>query len=434
MAGRAVIMTSSERRAVVTGIGTVNPIGKDLATCWDSLRQGKSGVHTIQNFDPAGLPVRFAGEVVNFDAKQFVDKKDRKSLRMMARSIQLAVAAAQLALNDSQAQIDDLDPTRFGVEFGASLIASELEELGQASLVSANGEPGIVDLGKWGSQGLSNIPPLWMLKYLPNMLACHISIMHNAQGPNNTITESDVAGMLAIGEAFRILRRNQADYFLVGGAESRINPLSMVRQCLFQPLSKRNEEPTKASRPFDRQRDGMVLGEGASVLMLEELNHAQKRKAKIYGELVGFGAAFDRGLTGRGLARAIRAALSEAEIDPQDIDHINANGAGTISGDVWEARGLQEVFGDCRPAVPAFAAKSYFGNLGAGSGPTEILTSLLALKHGQLPATLNYQEPDPACPVTVTTGELRPISKPYFLKTGFTELGQCAAAVFRRWE
>ncbi len=427
-------MTSSERRAVVTGIGTVNPIGTDLGTCWDSLREGKSGIDTIQNFDPAGLPVRFAGEVVNFDAKQIVDKKDRKSLRMMARSIQLAVAAAQLALNDSQAQIDDLDPTRFGVEFGASLIASELEELGQASLVSANGQPGIVDLGKWGSQGLSNIPPLWMLKYLPNMLACHISIMHNAQGPNNTITESDVAGMLALGEAFRILGRNQADYFLVGGAESRINPLSMVRQCLFQPLSKRNEEPAKACRPFDRQRDGMVLGEGASVFMLEELNHAQKRQAKIYGELVGFGAAFDRGLTGRGLARAIRAALSEAEINPQDIDHINANGAGTIPGDAWEARGLHEVFGDCRPAVPVFAAKSYFGNLGAGSGPTEILTSLLALKQGQLPATLNYQEPDPACPVTVATGELRPISKPYFLKTGFTELGQCAAAVFRRWE
>jgi 3-oxoacyl-[acyl-carrier-protein] synthase II len=419
---------------VITGIGTVNPIGKDLAGCWDFLHEGKSGIHTIQNFNPAGLPVRFAGEVIGFDAKEFVDKKDRKSLRMMARSIQLAVAAAQLALNDSQIQRESLDPTRFGVEFGASLIASELEELGSASLVSANGQPGVVNFEKWGSQGLSNIPPLWMLKYLPNMLACHISIMHNAQGPNNTITESDVAGMLALGEAFRILGRNQADYFLVGGAESRINPLSMVRQCLFQPLSKHNEDPAKACRPYDRNRDGMVLGEGASVLVLEELEQARKRGAKIYGELVGFGAAFDRGLTGRGLARAIRAALAEAQIKPEDVDHINASGAGTIPGDAWEARGLHEVFGDSKPGVHVFAAKSYIGNLGAGSAPTEILTSLLALKHGQLPATLNYQEPDPACPITVAGGELRPISKPYFLKTGFTEVGQCAAAVFRKWE
>jgi 3-oxoacyl-[acyl-carrier-protein] synthase II len=273
-----------------------------------------------------------------------------------------------------------------------------------------------------------------MLKYLPNMPACHISIMHNAQGPNNTITESDVAGLLALGEAFRITLRNQADFFLVGGAESRINPLSMVRQCLFQPLSKQNENPAQACRPFDRRRDGMVLGEGSSVLVLEELEHARRRGAKIYGEFVGFGAAFDRGLTGRGMARAIRAALKEAEIQPDQIDHINASGSGTIPGDVWEARGIDEVFGSCRPSVPVFAAKTYIGNLGAGSAPTEIVASLLAFEHGQLPATLNYQEPDPACPVTVSAGSLRPVQKPYFLKTGYTELGQCAAAVFRKWD
>jgi 3-oxoacyl-[acyl-carrier-protein] synthase II len=204
-------MVSSHRRAVVTGIGTVSPIGKDLASCWDALRRGQTGIRTIKAFDAGGLPVRFAGEVDKFDAKQFVDKKDRKSLRMMARSIQLAVAAAQLALDDSKIDKEKLDPTRFGIEFGSSLIASELEELGSASLVSTNCQPGMVDLEKWGSQGLANITPLWMLKYLPNMPACHISIMHNAQGPNNTITESDVAGLLALGEAFRITLRNQAD-------------------------------------------------------------------------------------------------------------------------------------------------------------------------------------------------------------------------------
>ncbi len=427
-------MVSSHRRAVVTGIGIVSPIGKDLASCWNCLRRGQSGIRTIQAFNPGGLPVRFAGEVDGFDAKPFVNKKDRKSLRIMARSIQLAVVAAQLALNDSKVDKEKLDPTRFGIEFGASLIASELEELGNASVASANCQPGMVDLEKWGSQGLANITPLWMLKYLPNMPACHISILHNAQGPNNTITESDVAGLLALGEAFRITLRNQADFFLVGGAESRINPLSMVRQCLFQPLSKHNENPAQACRPFDRRRDGMVLGEGSSVLVLEELEHARRRGAKIYGELVGFGSAYDRGLTGRGLARAIRAALTEAEIQPDQVDHINANGSGTIPGDAWEARGIDDVFGSCRPSVPVFAAKTYMGNLGAGSAPTEIVASLLALEHGQLPATLNYQEPDPACPVTVAVGSLRPIQKPYFLKTGYTELGQCAAAVFRKWD
>jgi len=239
---------------------------------------------------------------------------------------------------------------------------------------------------------------------------------------------------LALGEAFRITQRNQPDLLLVGGGESRINPLSMVRQCLFQPLSKHNEDPAHACRPFDRRRDGMVLGEGASVLVLEELEHARRRGAKIYGELVGFGAAFDRGVTGRGLARAARAAMTEAGIQPDQVDHINANGSGTIKGDSWEARGLAEVFQGCQSSVPVFAAKSYFGNLGAGSGPTEIVASLLALMNGQLPPTLNYKEPDPACPVTVATGSLRAITKPYFLKTGLTEVGQCAAAVFRKWE
>jgi 3-oxoacyl-[acyl-carrier-protein] synthase II len=261
----------------------------DLASCWEMLRQGRGGIRTIKSFDPSGLPVRFAGEIAGFDAKNYVEKKDRKNLRMMARSIQLAVAGAQLALTDSAIDKEKIDPTRFGVEFGASLIASELEEMGTAAQVSANGRPGSVDLAKWGQQGIPNIQPLWMLKYLPNMLACHISIMHNAQGPNNTITECDVAGLLALGEAFRILGRDQADLFLVGGAESRINPLGMARQCLFQPLSRRNEEPAKALRPFDRLRDGMVLGEGAGVFILEDLAHAQKRGARIYVELVASG-------------------------------------------------------------------------------------------------------------------------------------------------
>src|SRR5947209_4233928 len=288
----------SPRRAVLTGIGVVCAIGLNPAAYWESLRLRRGGVRPIRQFDPAGLPCRIAGEIEGFEAKNYIDKRERKSLKVMARSIQLAVAAAQLALDDGRVDKAALDPTRFGVEFGAGLIASELEELGYAARTAFPGQIGFIDLEKWGEQGIPQMTPLWMLKYLPNMLACHVSILHNAQGPSNTITESDAASLLALGEAYRIIARDQADFFLVGGGESKLNPLSMSRQCLFQPLSRRNAEPEKACRPFDRSRDGMVLGEGAGVLVIEELEHARRRGARIYAEVAGFGAAFDRERTG----------------------------------------------------------------------------------------------------------------------------------------
>jgi len=355
-------------------------------------------------------------------------------LRMMARTIQLAVSAAQAALDDCKIDKNQLDPMRFGVEFGASLIASELEELGVATQLSVNCQPDTTDLEKWGELGIRAIPPLWMLKYLPNMLACHVSILHNAQGPNNSITESDVASLLAFGEAYRIIGRDGADFFLVGGGESRINPLSMARACLFQDFSKRNDSPEQACRPFDRNRDGMVLGEGAAVFVLEEMEHARRRGARIYAEVVGFGAAFDNKKNGLGVARAIRAALNDANIKPDQVDHINAQGNSTRESDCLEARGICDVFASVQPAPRVIAPKSYFGNLGAGSGTTEVVASLLAFQHGVLPATLNYNVPDPACPVSVAAGGARPVTKPYFVKVGFTDMGQCGALVCRKWD
>jgi 3-oxoacyl-[acyl-carrier-protein] synthase II len=425
-------MAASSRRAVLTGIGVVTSIGQDAGAFWESLRGRRSGIRRIRAFDVSALPVQIAGEVVDFDARRMVEKEHRKGLKAMARTIQLAVGAAQRALEDGRVEKDKLDPTRFGVEFGSGMIATEVDELGDAAVASSNCDPGKVDLEKWGEQGLPIIPPLWMLKYLPNMLACHVSIMHNAQGPNNTITENDVAGLLALGEAFRIVRRDQADFFLVGGAESKLNPLSLVRQSLYEALSRRNDEPEKACRPFDRRRDGIVLGEGGSVLVLEELEHARRRGARVYAEVVGFGCAFDRGRTGAGLARAIRAALAEAGIAPEDVDHINAQGFSAVKADTWEAAGIQEVFGACRPPVPVVAFKSYFGNLGSGGSTTELAASLLALHHGVCPPSLNYDEPDPACPVPVLAGEPRPVTRPCVLKVNFTEMGQCAALVCRR--
>lgn len=425
-------MAASSRRTVITGIGTLNALGLNAAAVWEEFLHGRSGIRPIRNFDASGLPVRIAGEVPGFDARNFVDKKDRRSLKMMARTIELAVSAAQLALNDGTVDKSKLDRTRFGIEFGSGLIAMELQEVADASVVSTNGQAGFVDSGKWGTEGLPLIQPLWMLKYLPNMLACHVSILHDAQGPNNTITESDVASLLALGEAHRILSRDAADFFLVGGAESKVNPLSLVRQCLFEPLSHRNEEPAKACRPFDRDRDGLVLGEGSTVLVVEDLEHARRRGARIYAEVVGFGAAFDKDRSGSGVARAVRAALDEAGIGPPDVDHVNAHGLGSVESDAWEARGLQEVFGPFD--VPVFAPKSYIGNIGAGGGLSELAASVLALHHGALPGTLNYEQPDPDCPVHVHTGAPRPVVKPYAVKVGFTQMGQCAAAVVRKFE
>lgn len=423
------------RRVVVTGLGIVNPIGVTLEEFWESLQSRRSGIGPITLFDASALPVRFAGEVKNFNAKNYLEKKERKQLRVMSRPIQLAIAGAQLALQDSGVDKEKLDPTRFGVDFGAGLMATELDELAGAANVAGREPSGKVDLIKWGEQAISTIPPLWMLKYLPNMPACHISILHNAQGPNNSITEGEVGGLLAIGEALRTIQRNDADFYLAGGTDSRLNPLSMVRQCLFGLVSKRNDEPERACRPFDAQRDGLVVGEGAGVLAIEELGHAQSRGARIYAEVVGFGAAFAgtsrRGASG--LARAIRAAMDEARIGPEALDHINAHGLATVASDNWEAKGIEAAFGTFAERIPVFAAKSYFGNLSSGGAPSELIASLLAMHHRVRPVTLNYEQPDPQCPLAVTR-EAVPTEKPYFLKISFTDMGQCAALVCRRWE
>jgi 3-oxoacyl-[acyl-carrier-protein] synthase II len=425
-------MSSAIRRAVLTGIGVITPIGKDSASFWEALRRGESGVRTIQVFDPSPLPTRFGGEILDFDAKTYLLTRDaKKQQRVMARAIQLAVAAAQVAVDDARLEKGMLDPTRVGIEFGAGLLPSELNELAEAAVASRGTTPGRVDLRAWGEKGLAAITPLWMLKYLPNMLACHVSILHDAQGPNNTVTEGDVASLLALGEAFHILRRGNADLFVVGGADSKINPLSMVRQCAFGHLSRQNDAPERACRPFDRRRDGLVVGEGGGVLIVEELEHARRRGASICGEVVGFGAAFDRGVTGRGLARAIRAALARAGIDPDAIDHVNAHGLGSPHYDAAEASAIAEVFG--ANGVPVWALKGNLGNLAAGAGLTELAASVLAMQHGMVPATLNHDEPGSDCPVAVTRAP-RAVAKPYFLKLGFTDLGQCAAVVVRRWD
>jgi 3-oxoacyl-[acyl-carrier-protein] synthase II len=227
-----------------------------------------------------------------------------------------------------------------------------------------------------------------------------------------------------------VLRRGAADAVLVGGADAKVNPISMMRQCLFTPLSRRNDAPEEACRPFERDRDGVVLGEGAGVLVLEDREHARARGAPVYGEVLGFGAAFDRRRDGAGLARAVRIALEQAEVEPGQLDHVNAHGYGARQTDAWEARGLREALGPAADAVHVFAPKSYFGNLGAAGGLVELTASLLAHRHGALPGTLNYQVACPECPVRALREE-RPVSRGHFLKVGLTERGQCAVVVVR---
>lgn len=424
-------MTANRRRTVFTGLGLITPIGATPEAFWEALLAGRSGIKPISLFDPAGLPSRIAGEISDFDAKVYFDKKDRKSLKMMARAIQLGVAASLLALRDADVSAERIDPTRIGIDFGAGLIASELEELAPAAELATPEPKDHVDIHAWGAKGLPVMPPLWMLKYLPNMPACHISILANLQGPSNTITEDEVAPLLALAEAQRIIQRGQADVMLTGGTDSRINALSLSRLTMFGEFSKRNDEPAKACRPFDAHRDGKVLGEGASILILEELEHAKRRGARIYGELLGCGAAFDRRRDGSGVARAIRAALANAQVTPADIDHVNAHGLSTTQDDIAEARGIAKAFGDRTP--PVWAVKPAIGNMGAAGGSTELAASLLALQHGQVPGTLNYETADPACPVAVQTGAARPVDKDSVLKLSFTDMGQCAAVVIRRW-
>jgi 3-oxoacyl-[acyl-carrier-protein] synthase II len=417
-------MSPPRRRAVLTGIGAITPLGLDLASIRTALRQGRSGIGPIRSFDASALPVRFAGSVEGFDARQYLDKKDRKRLNMMSRTIQFAVGAAKLALDDARLDPATLDPTRFGVVMGSGTLPSDMADLGPASTVSLDAN-GAVDLQKWGSAGLPNIQPTWMLNYIPNMPACHVSISHNAQGPNNTITITGAASLLALGEAYRVLERGGGDVFLTGGADTRVNGVSVQREYKYHTLSLRNDEPEKACRPFERDRDGLVLGEGGGVFVLEELEHARRRGATICGEVIGFGTAYDRARDGSGVARAIHAALTEAGIQPDALDHVNAHGDSTRDGDVREARGIRSALGE---SIPVLAAKSYIGDLGAGGSAVELAVSLLALADGVLPATLNYETGDPDCPLNVVR-EPRRVERPYFLKVARTDLGQCAAVV-----
>lgn len=422
-------MALSERRSVITGLGVLSTIGSDPAAFLRNLLDGKTGVKGISHIDPAAVPVQAVARIDDFDAKKLLHKQHRKSLNVMARTVQLGVCAAQLAMQDTGfGESHTLDPDRFGIEFGCSMVASDLDDIARASKLSTVGDPAHLDYGIWGEKGLAEIPPLWMLKYLPNMPAGHTSIIHNARGPNNSLTASDVASLQALGEAYRIIERDAADFFLVGGTESKMNALSISRHCTFQELTRARGVAGKLLRPFAADRAGTVLGEGAAVLCLEEAEHAKKRNAKIYGEIVGFASGCDPNRQGPILSKVIEKALKDAKVTLGDIDHVNAQAGGMKLGDPFEARGIAAVFGKNTPVV---AYKPNVGYSGAAGGLLELAASLLAVRTGELPPTLNCENQGADCPVWVHKDGVRKIQKPHFVKISATDMGTVAVAVIR---
>jgi 3-oxoacyl-[acyl-carrier-protein] synthase II len=410
---------------VVTGIGVVSPIGIGRDPFWAALSGGRSGIRRLDLPVNPSQPPPIGGVVADFDPKQYV--RPRKSLKVMSRDIQLAFAAADLACVEAGLRDRPVDPERLGVVFGSSLIPCDVNEL--VGAYRGCMVEGTFDFHRWGHAAMAELFPLWMLKYLPNMPACHVGIAQDARGPNNSITLGDVSSLAALAEAARILERGQADAIIAGGVGALLHPAQWVRSHLLG-LSRRGDAPEAASRPFDALRDGLVGSEGAGSLFLETERHALSRGVPALARILGAAGAFEprrngRAIEGAAIRRAIAAALRDAGLAPADVGFVVAHGLSTVDDDRIEAQAIRDTLGD----VPVTAPKSYFGHLGAGAGSLEAALSVMALAHGQAPPTLNYEQPDPQCPINVIHGGPMPLDRPTALILSHTRHGQAVAVV-----
>jgi len=414
----------------LTGWGIVSPLGVGRQAFAAALAEGRSGVRLLQAFDGRELTSRLAGEAPDFEPKAYV--RPRKSLKVMSRDIQMAFTAADMAFEHAGLGPGLIDPERCGITLGADMIMFELEE--SADAFRASMEDGRARKELWASRAMPELYPLWMLKYLPNMAACHVSIALDLRGPNNTISVGEVSSLQAIDEAVRAIERGGADVMLAGGTSCRIHPTVFAFRKRYE-LSKREDDPAAAMRPFEADRDGLVHGEGSAVFVLESRRHAEARRAKPLAWIRGQAShcepvTHERRPRGIALRNAITSSMRQAGIEPADLGHVNADGWSTRYDDAKEARIIRDLLGD----TPVTAPKSFFGALGAASGAVEMAASLVAFETGIVPRTLNYCRPDPECAINVVREPGHAVGEPHAIVINQAPTGQAAAVVLRAGE
>ena len=411
----------SKRRVVVTGLGMLSPVGNSAETSWQALLQGQSGITHIEHFDTTDFPTRFAGLVKDFDAEAY--GISRKDARKMDLFIQYGIAAGLQAIEDAALAIDESNAERIGVAIGSGI--------GGLGLIEANHD----SLTKGGPRKIS---PFFVPSTIINMVAGHLSIMKGIQGPNIAVTTACTTGTHAIGMAARMIAYGDADVMVAGGAEKASTPMGMGGFAAAKALSTRNDEPHKASRPWDKERDGFVLGDGAGVVVLEEYEHAKARGAKIYAELVGFGMSGDaHHMTappddGSGAARAMQAAIKDAGIDAAQIGYINAHGTSTPLGDVAELRGVKKVIGEHAKQVMVSSTKSMTGHLLGAAGAIEAIITVLALRDQIAPPTINLDNPDEECDLDLVPHVAKKGTFEYALSNSFGFGGTNGSLIFKR--
>ena len=415
-------MAMDNRRVVITGAGAVTPVGNTAEEFWTSLTEGKSGIGPITRFDSTGFPTRIAGEVKGFDALKYVDKKDDRKLDLY---LKYALACAVMAVEDAGLDSAKVDGDRFGVLVGSGIggISTLLES--HKVLIE---------------KGPDRVSPFFVPMLIINMASGLISMRFGARGPNSSVVTACATGNHAIGDAARIVQRGDADVMIAGGAEAIIIPLTIAGFCQMKAMSTRNDEPAKASRPFDAERDGFVCGEGGGLVVLESLEHARRRDARIYAEVVGYGMTGDaHHMTapdpeGDGAARAMTAALRDGGLDPSAVGYINAHGTSTPYNDKFETIAIKRVFGEHAKRVPVSSTKSMTGHLLGAAGVIEAIATTLALHHGILPPTINYEKPDPDCDLDYVPNTARRVQVEAALSNGFGFGGTNATLAFRRYK
>jgi 3-oxoacyl-[acyl-carrier-protein] synthase II len=416
------VSTTDQHRVVVTGLGVISPLGSGVEKNWENLLAGRSGIRKITRFPADAFASRIAGEVPDFKADDFIEPKEIKKMDLF---IQYAMGAAAMAMADSGLKIEGEFAEEVGVIIGVGLCGLDTIEQTKEALIAG---------------GPRKISPFFIPKVISNLAPGHVAIRFGAKGVNWTPTSACASGTHALGEAYHLIRRGVQQAVIAGGAESTITPLAVGGFAAMKALSTRNDEPERASRPFDKERDGFVVGEGSGILILEDWEHALQRGAKIYAEVIGYAATGDAyhmtapAPEGEGAARCMRLAIKDAGISPIDVDYINAHGTSTEYNDANETTAIKTVFGEQAAKVAVSSTKSMTGHLLGAAGAVEGVYSTLALYHGMIPPTINYEHPDPACDLDYVPNQARKADIEVALSNSFGFGGTNACVIFRRAE